>query len=297
MKAVATFEAEKINIHERIVHLRSMGCVGQNWEERIKRAVKFPLQSYLTMRPSSPEQILEYRNKLPTWLDVFLILGEDYAVYMIEALMLELASLVNVKRGLTDEMIRKLAGLIAQDQEINKMRVPEIVMAVQFGISGKMGAIYDRLDAAIILSWLRTYHNQYRIPYLQQAKTMKIHKEEEEKPTLFLPNGANEKAKQKGLQQLIDAKTTGIFDHIKGYHFGFINRNLEPKITDDELNAKMQEIEPQVTQYMQDRFGAGRLKKAEWESYKVNKFDHYELKSAAMKLCAMDWIKNNTIEQ
>lgn len=108
------------------------------------------------VKPKSIRSILENEDKILRLYEIVEGRGKVFTRALVSSLILSEVELLNIKRDIQDaDRLGKLADRIID--RFSGLTPPDIKLALMMGIEGHFGSILDRLDAGIVLDWMRQY--------------------------------------------------------------------------------------------------------------------------------------------
>lgn len=107
--------------------------------------------------------------------------GESEAVQMVVEIIATAMALINVGKGIRKEQIYPTAALIVSMPEFRLFSVADFRLAINRGVTGAYGKMYDSFDVATISNWLREYWSE-RMEVAESAATIQ-HTQDGGRPT------------------------------------------------------------------------------------------------------------------
>jgi len=125
------------------------------------------------------EDILEEPHKFPSLGTIQHYRGRDKAQQVIMTIISEAMDQLSVQRGFNEKMLFTCAEWILGDNK--NLTIADLKLCLKMGIRGDFGAIYDRFDTNVVLTWINEYWEK-RLS-LSAERKVRIHESLKEKRT------------------------------------------------------------------------------------------------------------------
>jgi hypothetical protein len=111
--------------------------------------------------PTSMEMIANNQHRLLTLSQISQYQGVEFSrVLTMKCINKCLGAYVNVIRGMDRDMLKETADLIVRHHKYQRLTPADIKLCIVQGVCGEFGPILDRVDGALLLSWVSEYYNR-----------------------------------------------------------------------------------------------------------------------------------------
>jgi len=125
--------------------------------------------------------------------------GERDAVQMVAEIIANAAALVNVGKNIQAPQIYPTAALIVSMPEFRLFSVADFRLAINRGVTGQYGKLYDSFDITTICAWLNQYWSE-RMDFAENAATMAM--VEQTQNDKFMPDWFSEYLRESKAKQI-----------------------------------------------------------------------------------------------
>jgi hypothetical protein len=124
------------------------------WRARYKQEADPARRAYITKRG---QEVAAYLHTVPQFPPLRALAQHDEmgARDEIALLLIWLLEQLNISNTLTEAQIESISALVLE--EFGWLRLEDLAIVMRSAIKGEYGLIYNRMDGAIILDWLRRY--------------------------------------------------------------------------------------------------------------------------------------------
>ena len=98
-----------------------------------------------------------FEMKTPNLGMVAFYSGDENAIQMLSEMIATASLILNVGKNLRSEQVYATASLILQQPEYRQFTIADLRLAMNRGVMGKYGQIFDRLDVNVISGWFTQY--------------------------------------------------------------------------------------------------------------------------------------------
>lgn len=100
-------------------------------------------------------QIIKDKNEIVSLQDLWYYRGEEYYRAVVTTLITSVAQFFAVGNSMNDRMIEMLCRMIYE--KYPRWKVDDLALALDMGMKGDFGPLYNRLDGGVIMEWLGKY--------------------------------------------------------------------------------------------------------------------------------------------